>query len=137
MSLDMLGFIDTQFESTPDGDVKLITPAGGGYTGPGGTWEDGTPTEVPLTLVNIQPVDNKTAEFFQGQGGTVNPTDMRKLYINDGTMIYPDDNGQHAQILKFSDGLAVRQWRVRQADNRPWRNYCKVIVERYRAGESD
>jgi len=26
----------------------------------------------------------------------------------------------------------VRKWRVVQADNRPWRNYCRAVVERYR-----
>lgn len=130
MSLDMYGHIDYTFESLQD--VKLIIPDAGGYTGPGGIWEDGDyPTEQMLHNVNIQPASLKTAEFFSA-GGTINPQDLRVIHINDGTMLFPDDNGQYAQILEFSDGIAVRQWRVRQADNRPSRNFCRAIVERFR-----
>lgn len=132
MTLDMYGFIDPVFESRPEGGVTLIVPGEGGYTGPGGTWEEGEPQRKPLQLVNIQPASLKTVETLVGQGGTVQPSDWRVVRINDGTMIYPDDTGQFAHLLEFSDGREVRQWRVRQADCRPWRNYCKVIVERYR-----
>lgn len=132
MTLDMYGFIDPVFESRPEGGVTLIVPGEGGYTGPGGTWEEGEPQRKLLQLVNIQPASLKTIETLVGQGGTMQPTDWRVLRINDGTMIYPDDNGLFAHLLEFSDGLAMRQWRVRQADCRPWRSYCKVIVERYR-----
>jgi hypothetical protein len=130
MSLDMYNHIDYTLDSNQD--VKLITPDAGGYTGPGGVWENGDyPTERMLYGVNIQPVSLKTAEFFAA-GGTANPQDFRAIHINDGTMLNPDDNGQFAQILEFTDGIAVRKWRVRQADNRPWRNFCRAIVERYR-----
>lgn len=132
MTLSMYGFIDPVFESRPEGGVVLIVPAEGGYTGPGGTWEEGEPRRVPLQLVNIQPASLKTVETLVGQGGAVQPSDWRVVRINDGTMITPDDTGQFAHLLEFSDGVAMRQWRVRQADNRPWRSYCKVVVERYR-----
>lgn len=132
MSLDMYGFIDPVFESRPEGGVTLIIPGHGDYTGPGGTWEETPPQRKELQLVNIQPASLKTIETLVGQGGTVQPSDWRVVRINDGTMIYPDDTGQFAHLLEFSDGREVRQWRVRQADCRPWRSYCKVIVERYR-----
>lgn len=132
MSLDVFGLVDPTFNSDVSGGVTLITPAEGGYTGPGGTWEEGTPTEDELTLVTIQSASMRTAEFMMQNGGTANPSDLRVVYINDGTMMYPDDDGTFAQTLEFSDGQAVRTWRVREADNRPWRNYCKAIVERYR-----
>jgi len=135
MSLDMFGFIDPMIESTPAGGVTLVTPGQGGYTGPGGTWEEPTPTETTLGLVTIQQADMRTAQFMSEVGGTANPTDLRVVYLNDGTMLYPDSDGTFAQLLKFSDGQAVREWRVRQADNRPWRNYCKAVVERFRGNE--
>lgn len=132
MTLDMYGFIDPVFESRPEGGVTLIIPGHGDYTGPGGTWEETPPQRKELQLVNIQPASLKTIETLVGQGGTVQPSDWRVVRINDGTMVYPDDTGQFAHLLEFSDGVAMRQWRVRQADNRPWRSYCKVVVERYR-----
>jgi len=132
MTLNMYGLIDPTFESLPEGGVTLSIPAQGGYTGPGGTWEEDEPEVKELKLVNIQPASLKTIETLVGQGGTVQPSDWRVVRINDGTMIYPDDDGQFAHLLEFIDGLSVRQWRVRQADNRPWRSYCKVVVERYR-----
>ncbi len=131
MTLDMMDFIDTTFESTPDGGVELVTEEPGGYTGPGGTWEPGGTTTRTLRLVTIQSASMRTAQFYTDTGGTVSPSDLRVVYINDGTMLYPDDDGTFAQLLRFEG----RDWRVREADNRPWRSYCKAIVERYR-GES-
>lgn len=132
MSLDMMDTVDTTFASTPDGGVTLVTQDPGGYTGPGGTWEPGSELTAPLDLVNIQPASQRQAQFYVEHGGTVSASDLRVVYINDGTMLYPDDDGTFAQMLRFSDGSAVRDWRVREADNRPWRAYCKAVVERYR-----
>ena len=58
------------------------------------------------------------------------PKDMRVLHINDGTILHPDDEGRYSDIFQFSDGIAMRDWKVVQADCRPWRNYCRVVVER-------
>lgn len=134
MSLDMYNFVDTTFNSPIDGGVYLNIPKSGGYTGVGGTWEDvGSPEKVELKFVSVQPVSLKIAEFYSSSdGGAVNPSDFRVLRVNDGTQIHPDDDGKFAHTIEFSDGNTVRVWRVRQADNRPWRNYCKVVVERYR-----
>lgn len=134
MSLDMYGAIDADLESRITGGIFLITPASGDYSGPGGKWvETKVATEQELKFVNIQPLSLKKAEILSSQeGGVVNPTDFRTVRINDGTQIYPDDDGKFAQSLRFSDGRTVRTWRVRESDNRPWRNYCKVIVERRR-----
>lgn len=131
MSLDMFGHIDLMFESCPAGGVTLIPAETGDYTGPGGTWEaDPASTPRTISLVNIQPANPKKIEHLTG--GTTAPQDFRVIHINDGTMIYPDDNGQFSDMLEFSDGLAVRKWRVRESDCRPWRNFCRVVVERYR-----
>lgn len=134
MSLSMQDHIDGTFNSPIPGGVKRIKPAsGGGYTGPGGTWEAGQPEVITLKRVNIQAADMKTLELLVSMGGTSNPKDVRIVHINDGeNYLYPDDDGKFADLLEFSDGLAVRQWRVIDCDNRPWRSFCKAIVERYR-----
>ncbi len=132
--LSMQDHIDGTFNSPIPGGVKRIKPAsGGGYTGPGGTWEAGAPEVITLKRVNIQAADMKTLELLVSMGGTSNPKDVRIVHINDGeNYLYPDDDGKFADLLEFSDGLAVRQWRVIDCDNRPWRSFCKAIVERYR-----
>lgn len=132
--LSMSDHIDGTFNSPIPGGVKRIKPAsGGGYTGPGGTWEAGAPEVITLKRVNIQAADMKTLELLVSMGGTSNPKDVRIVHINDGeNYLYPDDDGKFADLLEFSDGLAVRQWRVIDCDNRPWRSFCKAIVERYR-----
>lgn len=132
--LSMQDHIDGTFNSPIPGGVKRIKPAsGGGYTGPGGTWQAGAPEVITLKRVNIQAADMKTLELLVSMGGTSNPKDVRIVHINDGeNYLYPDDDGKFADLLEFSDGLAVRQWRVIDCDNRPWRSFCKAIVERYR-----
>ena len=131
MSLDMYGHIDLTFQSRPAGGVTLYPREVGDYTAPGGTWEATTPgTPRPLAMVNIQPADPKKIEHLTG--GVTAPQDFRVVHINDGTMIYPDDDGTFSDMLEFSDGLEVRKWRVRESDCRPWRNFCRVVVERYR-----
>lgn len=47
-------------------------------------------------------------------------SDTRKFYLNDGTVISPE-NGDKIEI----DGDL---WSVVIADNRPWHNYCKAII---------
>lgn len=135
--LDMMNTIDTTFMSTPVGGVVLKTPGPGSYTGPGNAWVEGTPQSRTLKLVNIQPVNDREIQIIQDRGGATNIEDMRKVYINDGTSLGPSDedgNGNlyFSQWLEFSDGTAVRQWKVVAADNRPWRKYCKALVVRYR-----
>ena len=134
MSLSMQDHIDGTFNSPIAGGVKRIKPASGGdYTGPGGAWQAGAPEVITLKRVNIQAADMKTLELLVSMGGTSNPKDVRVVHINDGeNYLYPDDDGKFADLLEFSDGLAVRQWRVIDCDNRPWRSFCKAIVERYR-----
>lgn len=132
--LDMKGHVDSTFNSPIDGGVRIIRAGAGGYTGPGGLYEETTPSEtIPLTHVNVQPANWKDMQMLMGMGGTANPQDARVVHINDGVnYLYPDDNGKFADLLEFSDGQAVRQWRVMSCDNRPWRNFCRAVVERYR-----
>lgn len=137
MSLDMMGTIDPVMASDVSGGVKLLTYPAGGYTGPGGRWEDGgSPTERDLTLVTIQQVNEREAQYLTDAGGATITEDMRKVYINDGTVLSPnDEDGPDlipAQRLKFSDGTREREWKIVSVDNRPWRNYTKALVVRYR-----
>ena len=132
--LTMEGHIDSDFISTPCGGVWLLRAASGDYTGEGGTWvETAAASRIPLVMVNIQQASPKSVEAMVGTSGAFNPQDWRVVHINDGVnYLYPDDSGQFADLLEFSDGLAVRQWRVVQCDNRPWRSYCRAMVARYR-----
>lgn len=131
--LDMKGHIDSTFGSPVPGGVRLIRASTGGYTGTGGRWEELPGETVELEFVNVQSAKWKDMQILAGMGGTANPQDARVVHINDGVnYLWPDDNGKFADLLEFSDGLAVRQWRVMSCDNRPWRNFCRAVVERYR-----
>lgn len=132
--LDMGGHIDGTFTSDIDGGVRIIRAQAGGYSGPGGVWVDGgVPTVIELTRVNVQPARWKDMQFLMENGGTANPQDARVVHINDGiNYLWPNDNGKFSDLLEFSDGQAVRRWRVMSCDNRPWRSFCRAVVERYR-----
>ncbi|MBC3214236.1 hypothetical protein [Serratia fonticola] len=131
--LDMRGHVDSTFNSKIIGGVRIIRPAAGGFTGLGGVWEQGDASIIELSRVNVQQARWKDMQFLIGQGGTANPQDARVVHINDGVnYLYPDDAGKFSDMLEFSDGLAVRRWRVMSCDNRPWRNFCRAVVERYR-----
>lgn len=133
--LSMQDHIDGAFHSPIPGGVWRHPPSTeGDHTGPGGTWEDGvTPDPIELKRVNIQAAGPKTMELLMGLGGTANPQDARVVHINDGVnYLYPDDTGKFADVLEFSDGLAMRRWRVMSCDNRPWRSFCRAVVERMR-----
>lgn len=131
--LDMNGHIDSTFNSPVPGGARIIRAGAGGYTGPGGRWADSPGETVELMRVNIQPAKWKDMQMLIGMGGTANPQDARVIHINDGVnYLWPDDNGKFADLLEFSDGQVMRQWRVMSCDNRPWRNFCRAVVERYR-----
>lgn len=137
--IDMQSMIDGTFRSTPDGGVRLIRQStGGDYTGPGGTWQVGKAKPVDLLAVSVQPVKPKESEMLMnigaaGVGATINPSDCRVVHINDGvTYLQADDEGREADMLEFSDGLAMRTWRVIAVDSRPWHRFCRAIVQRYR-----
>lgn len=130
-ALDMLGHIDSTFNSNV-GAVFLIKPTAGDYSGEGGLWIEAPPERIQLTSFNIQPAKWRDVQLILEMGGTANVSDVRVVHINDGiNYLYPDDSGKFADLLEFSDGLDVRQWRVVSCDNRPWRNFCRAVVERY------
>ncbi|CNF14234.1 TPA: hypothetical protein PXS16_001748 [Yersinia enterocolitica] len=131
--LDMHGHIDATFNSPIEGGIRLIRPTAGDYSGPGGIWQQGEPQVTELQKVNVQSAKWKDIQILIGMGGTANPQDLRVVHINDGVhYLWPDDEGKFSDLLEFSDGLAMRQWRVVACDNRPWRSFCRALVERYR-----
>lgn len=132
MSLDMWGTVDAVMQSEPAGGVTLIAAGTDGYYDydNGGVWVPGTATERALPLATIQPATTKTIEMAVARGGTADPKDLRNVYVNDGTELFPADTGRESDYLEFTDGIQVRRWRVLTADNRPWHNYCHAIVER-------
>jgi hypothetical protein len=115
MSLDMQGFVDDVFVSLPATRYAL---SGGGYVN--GLWVDGTSTTTSHT-VNIQPLSEREIQNLSAGGERIG--DSRKLYINDGTTA----SVSQADEWEF-DG---QRWKCIKLDNRPWRNYCKVIVSRF------
>lgn len=137
--IDMQAMIDGTFQSTPYGGVFLVSSVGGDYSGPGGKWVPASePKRTELKMVNIQPLNSREASHLAnigtfGHDPVINVEDYRIVHINDGnTYLTTEDNGISADYLEFSDGIAVRQWRVIQSDNRPWHNFSRLIVQRYR-----
>lgn len=113
MSLDMIGHIDDCFESV----AATRTTNTGGYVD--GLWVDGV-SASESHKVNVQPVSAKELQSLSIGGERVN--DSRKIYVNDGDLfsITPSDTW----ALDGIDGV----FRCVALDNRPWRNYCKIVV---------
>lgn len=114
MSLSMRGHIDNVFKSVSATHV-----------GKSGSYVDGiwTPvTSAPVAfMVNIQPLSDKEIDFLRQGGQRI--VDPRKIYVN---------NGDLDSIALDGEWVFLGQrWKVIRTDNRPWRKYCKVIVDRY------
>lgn len=127
--LDMRGHIDSTFTSKIKGGIWLIKIKGD-YSGPGGVWVEKAEDPAELKQVNVQPAKWREINLLTGQGGVALLNDYRSVHINDGhTYLMPDESGQYQDQLEFSDGVKMRRWRVMTADNRPWRNFCRAVVE--------
>lgn len=113
MSLDMFGHIDSVFQSV----AATRTPQPGSYID--GKWVGvpGTPTPHTVTL---QPASDKELNNLSKGGERV--VDARRIYVNDGDLydISPSDTWTLAGIAGAFKSIKL--------DNRPWRNYCKIIV---------
>lgn len=131
MSLDMSHHVMGDFVSRIPGGVRHIRVTGD-YTGAGGVWQE---SRGPATTIqaNVQPASWKTAEMLVGAGRATRTEDIRSIHINDGvTYLQPKDDNKSFDLLEFSDGIETREWLVVLSDNRPWRNYCRAHVVRYR-----
>ena len=112
--LDMRGHIDNVFKSVD----ATFTPVQTGYDSNGlPNPTDGTATTF---TVNVQPLNLRELDILTR--GNQRIVDGRKIYVNNGDLSIIEDNG----IWVFLG----QRWKTVQSDNRPWRNYCKVIVSR-------
>ena len=111
--LDMIGHIDDVFESVD----AIRTPQPGSYVA--GKWVAVPGTPKPHT-VTLQPASDREINNLSKGGERV--VDARKAYINDGDLyaISPSDDWTFTGI--------AGTFKTIKLDNRPWRNYCKVIV---------
>lgn len=118
MSLDMLGAVDDVFQS-----VGATRYAQGGDRDAKGRWVDGAESSSSHT-VNIQPLSDR--EISNIQEGAERIQDFRKVYVNDGDLysLTPQDEWE------FDDISMDGRYTVYMMDNRPWRNYCKLVVHR-------
>lgn len=114
MSLNMSGHIDNVFKSVPATHV-----------GKSGSYVDGIWTETtsaPVSFqVNIQSLNDKEIDFLRQGGERI--VDPRKIYVNSGDLNSIQLDGEWVFL--------GQRWKVIRTDNRPWRNYCRVIVDRY------
>ena len=113
--LDMFGTVDDIFVSVPAS--RTTRP---------NAYVDGLPVTGATTneshTVNIQPMSLKEIQSLNIGGERIN--DVRKVYVNDGDLysISPADDWSFTGV----NGT----FKTIHLDNRPWRNYCKIIVSR-------
>lgn len=112
--LSMAGHIDNVFKSVPATHVGKS----GAYVN--GEWIEvvSPPVEFKVT---IQPLNEKEIDFLRQGGERI--LDGRKIYVNSGDL----DSIQLAGEWIFLG----QRWKIIRTDNRPWRKYCKVTVDRY------
>lgn len=119
MSLDMLGFVDDEFESVP-----ATRHSQSGSRGSDGKWAAGAEADTAHT-VNLQPLSEK--EVSNLGIGAERIQDYRKIYVNDGDLysLTPQDEWSFD-----TPDLSGIRFTVYKMDNRPWRSYCKCVVHR-------
>lgn len=116
MSLNMQGHIDNTFRSIKASRIKQD-----------GSYVDGLPVKVdgestPHT-VTVQPLSDREINYMPLGGRRI--SDFRKIYVNDGLL---------AEISEADDwemnanGRGNERYETVSMDNRPWRNYCKIVV---------
>jgi hypothetical protein len=115
MSLDMRGHVDSVFKSVT---VVHTTTGNGGYVN--GIWYS-SDSITQTFIANLQPVSDREIDFLIQAGERV--IDVRRVYINSGDLSVIDQNGDWEFLNQ--------RWKTVKCDNRPWRNYCKLIVSLY------
>lgn len=120
-SLDMFGFIDPVFRSI---DATRTSFSGGAYDGDG-IWQPGIPV-ISQHTITLQPLSMKEISFISLGGERQH--DLRKIYVNDGNLYSISESDTWA--FQISQGVNGN-YKTISLDNRPWRNYCKIIVSRY------
>ena len=115
MSLDMRGQVDAVFKSVEA--TRTITTNGEYFNG---IWQPGQVIRSTF-IANLQPASDREIDFLIQGGERV--IDARRLYISDGDTTGIDNTGDWEFLGK--------RWKTVKSDNRPWRNYCKLIVSLY------
>lgn len=114
--LSMIGMVDEVFQSVPA--TRTVRGTGGSYVN--GIWVPG-PDVTTEYVVTIQPATDQELQFLNQ--GAERYIDVRKIYINDGDMQLINNIGDWT-FLGF-------KWKTIKCDNRYWRDYCKVFVNKY------
>lgn len=114
MSLSMKFHIDNVFKSVP----AVHIGKSGAYID--GIWQEVQSAPVDFQ-VNIQPLSDKELDFLQRGGERI--IDPRKIYVNTGDLNSIELSGEWIFL--------GQRWKIIRTDNRPWRSYCKVIVDRF------
>ena len=120
-SFNMFGFVDSVFRSIS----ATRTSYSGGALDVNGIWQPGTPTITQHTI-NLQPLSMKEISFIDLGGERQH--DLRKIYVNDGDLYSISESDTWA--FELSQGVNGN-YKTIQLDNRPWHNYCKIIVSRF------
>lgn len=114
MSLSMRGHIDGVFKSVD----ATLTPKGGAYID--GIWVPVNSTPVSYR-VNIQPLTDREKDFLERGGERI--IDGRRIYVNSGDL--------NLITLEGDWEFLGQRFKAIRTDNRPWHDYCQVIVSRY------
>jgi hypothetical protein len=117
MTINMAGHVSSVLKT-----CKGTRFAQSGSRGSDGRWS-GDP-EAPTTHdVNLQPLTEKDVANLGV--GAERIQDFRKAYINDGTTgeLTPQDEWEFD-----CEGLVGKRFTVDALDNRPWNNYCKIVM---------
>lgn len=115
MSLDMEGFIDEVFESV----AAVRTTKSGNYVD--GKWVETSENKTPHS-VTLQQASGKEIQNLSQGGERI--LDARRVYVNDGVNYSISDS----DLWEFTGVNGI--FKTVSLDNRPWRNYCKIIVSR-------
>ena len=114
MSLDMFGHIDDVFETAT---VTRQRQSDSGYVN--GRWVEGD-ADPSTHKANVQPTSMREREALEKGGDRL--LDTRTIRINDGST--SDVLDTDTWIIPGLSGV----YQTQMVDNRPTRNYCKVIV---------
>lgn len=115
-ALDMAGHIDSTFKSV---DVVLSAYTAGHYDD-NGIWQQGVEINETYTA-NVQPLNDRELNNLLLAG--IRTLDVRKVYINSGDL--------EKLKLAYDINFIGAQWLILQSDIRPWRNYAKLVVNRF------
>lgn len=120
-ALNFAGFVDNTFQSVIP--ATRTSRTGGAYDS-NGIWVPGTPT-LTEHKVNVQPMSEREISFLELGGERTH--DIRKVYVTDGDLYSISESD--TWTFQANQGMQGT-YKTISVDNRPWRNYCKIIMSR-------